>query len=107
MTQHRLPSQVSLNSSTIRHRATSAASPHPVGRCDNIWMSSVKPCAVQLVLPQSPNRSRPSTAHPFQVEDGSHLGKTGKLVTDSPCGDCGEIGYEGPQLLVELQTAEL
>lgn len=60
-----------------------------------------------MVFPQSPSRSRPSAAHPFQVEDGGHLGKTGKLVTDSPGGDCGEIGYEGPQLLVELQTTEL
>lgn len=70
-------------------------------------MKSIKLCAAQLVLPQSLSRSRPSAAHPFQVEDGGHLGKTGKLVTDSPCGDCGEIGYEGPQLLVELQTTEL
>lgn len=70
-------------------------------------MNSVKPGAVQLVVPQSPSRSRPSAAHPFQVEDGGHLGKTGKLVTDSPCGDCGEIGYEGPQLLVKLQTTKL
>lgn len=54
-----------------------------------------------------PSKSRQSAAHPFQIEDGSHLGKTGKLVADSPGGDCGEIGYERPQLLVELQTAKL
>lgn len=58
-------------------------------------------------LPQSLSKSRQSTSHPFQVEDGGHLRKSGKLVTDSPGGDCGEIGYEGPQLLVKLQTAKL
>ena len=70
-------------------------------------MSSVNPCGVPLGLPQSPNKSRQSAAHPFQIEDGGHLGKTGKLVADSPGGDRGEIGYERPQLLVKLQTAKL
>lgn len=54
-----------------------------------------------------PNKSRQSTAHPFQIEDGGHLGKTGKLVTYSPGGDRSEIGYERPQLLVKLQPAKL
>jgi len=55
---------------------------------DNIWMSPVT--------------LKARAAYPFQIEDGGYLGKTCKLVTDSPGGDCGEVGYERPQLLVKL-----
>ena len=43
----------------------------------------------------------------LKIQDGGHLGKTSKLVTNRPRGDRRQITDKGTQLLVKLETTKL
>lgn len=45
--------------------------------------------------------------YPFQVENGGHLCKTGKLIPDGPGGHSCEVRHQRAKLFIKLQPSEL